>query len=145
MKHFTSLLVLVFLVASICCSPEKKTDPEIFRQLLTSYFDGIKHRDVAKMNSLTTSDFVLFEDGRVWNNDSLVNYLNRNKSFDGEWTFDNLRINVDKSSADAILFNHGELTINDTLHLKFDWIESVMFRKVGNDWKINLYHSTVRK
>jgi ketosteroid isomerase-like protein len=137
------LITLGFGLLTSCA--QKKDDPEILKQVLTDYFDGIKARDLEKLNSLTTSDFVLFEDGKIWNNDSLVRPNPNIKSFEGKWTFDNTKVNIDESSGDIIYFNHGDFTYNDTIKRQVDWIESAMFRKVNGEWKLNFLHSTVRK
>ncbi|HEY0740833.1 MAG TPA: nuclear transport factor 2 family protein [Chryseosolibacter sp.] len=146
MKTLKLAIIFLALVFSTSCTQEQKTDDtEALKKLLADYFDGIKHRDVAKMDSVTTNDFILFEDGRVWSNDSLVNMLNAFKSFDGTWTLTDMKINTDERSADAVYFNHGELIVNDTGKLNFDWVESATFRKVDGNWKMNFLHSTVRK
>jgi len=144
MKTLKFLLVALGLFVS-CTQVKKNDDPEVLTKILKEYFDGIKNRDVNKMNSVTTADFVLFEDGKVWTNDSLVNVLNAFESFDGTWTFDNMKANIDESSGDVVYFNHGDLVINDTTRMKFDWIESATFRKVDGEWRMNFLHSTIKK
>ena len=102
-------------------------------------------QDLDKLNSLTTSDFVLFEDGKIWNNDSLVTLKDQFKSFKGEWKFENMKVNIDESSGDIVYFDHGKFVFNDTITVEFDWLESATFRKVDGEWKMNFLHSTVRK
>ena len=63
----------------------------------------------------------------------------------GEWKFDKIKVNIDNESGDISYLNHGEFVINDTIKMKFDWVESATFRKVDGKWKMNLLHSTVRK
>ena len=124
---------------------QKKDDPEILKKILTDYFDGIKTQDLEKLNSLTTSDFVLFEDGVIWTNDSLVTMKEKFSSFKGDWKFDKIRVNIDESSGDIVYFNHADFVFNDTIKMKIDWLESATFRKVDGKWKMNFLHSTVRK
>lgn len=126
------------------CQP-KKDDPEILKQILTEYFDGIKNQDLKKLDSLTTEDFVLFEDGRIWTNDSLVVIDEGIKSFKGEWKFDHIKINIDQSSGDITYYDHGDFVYNDTIKVSIDWLESATFRKVDGKWKMNFLHSTPRK
>jgi Domain of unknown function (DUF4440) len=146
MKRGTHLILLIGLVLFTSCQPEKKTeDPEILKSILTEYFDGIKKRDITKMNAVTTTDFLLFEDGKVWTNDSLINIMNQFKSFEGSWKFDNMKVNIDDLSGDIVYFNHGDFVFNDTTKMQFDWIESATFRKIDGKWKMNFLHSTVRK
>jgi hypothetical protein len=146
MKTKTIPILLLGLGLFASCKQEKKTDdPEILKGILTEYFDGIKHRDINKMNAVTTTDFVLFEDGKVWTNDSLINFTNQFKSFQGNWTFDNMMVNIDEVSGDIVYFVHGDFVINDTTKMQSDWIESATFRKIDGKWKMNFLHSTVRK
>ena len=124
---------------------QNKDDPEILKKILTDYFDGIKTQDLEKLNSLTTSDFVLFEDGVIWTNGSLVTMKEKFSSFKGAWKFDNISVNIDESSGDIVYFNQGDFVFNDTIKMKIDWLESATFRKVDGKWKMNFLHSTVKK
>ncbi|MFM7328531.1 MAG: nuclear transport factor 2 family protein, partial [Bacteroidota bacterium] len=123
----------------------KKDDPAVLKKILADYVDGIKTQDLAKLNSLTTSDFVLFEDGKIWTNDSVVTIKDRFKSFKGEWKFSDMKVNIDESSGDIVYYTHGEFIFNDTIKRSKDWLESATFRKVDGKWKLNFLHSTVRK
>jgi hypothetical protein len=124
---------------------DKKDDPEILKKILIDYFDGIKTRDLGKLNSLTTTDFILFENGKIWTNDSLVKLNPKVKSFEGKWTLDNMKVNVDETSGDVVYFNHGDFVFNDTIKREVDWLESATFRKVEGEWKMNFLHSTIRE
>lgn len=139
------ILTLLFGLALLTNCKEKKDDPEILKNILVEYFDGIKTRDLAKLNSLTTKDFVLFEDGVIFTNDSLVKPNPYVKSFQGTWTFDNTKINIDETSGDMVYYNHGDFVYNDTIKRQVDWLESATFRKVDGEWKMNFLHSTVRR
>lgn len=141
-ERIFAIILSLALVTS--CQPAKD-DPEVLKKVLTEYFDGIKREDLGKLNSLTTSDFVLFEDGVIWNNDSLVKPNPKIKSFKGTWTFDNMKVNMDETSGDIIYYNHGDFIINDTVKIKMDWLESAVFRKIDGQWKLRLLHSTTRR
>ena len=56
-----------------------------------------------------------------------------------------MKVNIDESSGDITYYDHGEFIFNDTIKMKFDWLESATFRKVNGKWKMNFIHSTVRK
>lgn len=142
----TSIILTIILGLGLLTNCEqKKDDPEILKKILTEYFDGIKTQDLAKLNSLTTSDFVLFENGLIWTNDSLVTLKEKYSSFKGDWKLEFISVNMDISSGDIVYFNHGDFVYNDTIKLKKNWLESATFRKVDGTWKMNFLHSTVRK
>jgi len=144
MKTITILTIILGLGLLTNCE-QKKDDPEILKNILIDYFDGIKTQDLEKLNSLTTSDFVLFENGKIWTNDSLVTINEKFNSFERDWKFDNIKVNMDESSGDIVYFNHGDFVFNDTIKMKIDWLESATFRKVDGKWKMNFLHSTVKK
>ena len=144
MKINICLLLVSTLILFSCQEKKKLDNPEILKKVLLEYFDGIKEKDLNKMNKVTTRDFVLFEDGKVWNNDSMINMLNGMPPYKATFAFDNFNTNIDVDNASIYYFNHMDLTMNDTLEVKYDWIESASFKKIDGEWKINFLHSTVR-
>ncbi len=142
MKTFSFLAITLGFLTT--CQP-KKENPEVLKKVLTDYFDGIKTQDLGKLNSLTTSDFVLFENGRIWTNDSLVRTNPKIKSIQRNWTFEFLKADIDNQSGDMIYYNHGDFVINDTLQRKPEWLESATFKKVDGKWKLKFLHSSPRK
>lgn len=142
MKPLNLLFIVLFLFAG-CGHEEKMDDPALLKEILAKYFDGIKRRDINALNALTTADFVLFENGKVWNNDSLINALNKFQHFDCAVTFEYMGTNVDQATGAIVYLNHGDVTY-DTTKMKIDWIENASFRKVNGTWKMNFLHSTVK-
>ena len=145
MKRTILFLLIQVGLLTACQQTNKKDDSEKLKSVLTEYTDGIKNRDLDKMNAVTTSDFVLFEDGKVFNNDSLVNFLNSFSKFSINYKIDYLKINVDNNSGYMIYLNRGEMILNDTTKLTINWLESATFKKVADEWKLEFLHSTVRK
>jgi len=141
------VLPFAALVLFLGCQQNQPTDdPEVLKKILFDYFDGIKVKDLNKLNAVTTANFVLFEDGKVWTNDSLVTNLNKYyKTLDATFTFDNFDINVDNTSGNMRYFNHCDCIINDTSKMSFNWIESASFVKIDGNWKMNFLHSSIRK
>lgn len=138
--------ILTFVLIGLLASCEvKKDDPEVLKKVLADWFNGIKTQDLNKLNSLTTSDFVLFEDGRIWTNDSLVRTNPKIRSITRDWTFDFVKVDIDQESGDMIYYNHGVFVINDTIQRKPEWLESATFKKVDGNWKLKFLHSTRRK
>ena len=140
-------LAFATLMLVLGCQQNKSTDdPEILKKILIGYFDGIKAKDLNKLNALTTEDFVLFEDGSVWNNDSLIIAIDKYyKSFNPEYSFDNFEIDVDSRIGNIRYYNHCDCVIDDTVKRSLDWIESATFEKVDGKWKMNFLHSSKRR
>ena len=97
------------------------------------------------MKDITASDFILFEDGQVYNTDGFIAAVKNFPKFSVEYKFDNFKIYVDDSSGNMSYFNHGEFVFNDTTHMSANWLESATFKKADNKWKLEFLHSTVRK
>ena len=140
-------LAFATLTLVLGCKQNKSTDdPEILKKILIGYFDGIKAKDLNKLNALTTEDFVLFEDGSVWNNDSLMRAIDKYyKSFNPEYSFDNFEIDVDSRIGNMRYYNQCDCVIDDTVKRSLDWIESATFEKVDGKWKMNFLHSSKRR
>ncbi len=144
MKSIQIVVFLLFLTVLTSCKREKES-PEVLKKVLADWFDGIRTQNLNKLNSLTTNDFVLFEDGRIWTNDSLVRVNPKIGSIKRDWTFDFVKVEVDENSGDMVYYNHGVFVINDTIQRKPEWLESATFRKVDGTWKLKFLHSTRRK
>ena len=140
-----SILLLTQVILLSACQQKKVDDPEQLNGVVVSFFDGIKTKDFQKMNDLTTADFVIFEDGKLFNNDSLFKQMNSFAKYTAEYAFDNFDTYVDANSGSTSYFNHGEIVLNDTIEIKIDWLESATFKKVDGKWKMDFLHSTVRK
>lgn len=97
------------------------------------------------MRAVTTPDFVIFEDGKAWNNDSLINLIKTFPSFKIDYKFDNLIIHIDDSIGNMHYFNPADMVMNDTIKMAYDWIESAAFVKDSVCWKMTFLHTTVQK
>jgi len=135
-------LLLLFLTAA---RPYQQTDDATkIKAVLDNFFDSINTHDIGQFKSTTTDDFILYEDGRLWNIDSAVMNIKRNLPFSVKYQMSNLKFFVDTKSADVTYTNHGDFTFAQG-SASIDWIESATFRKVNGEWKINFLSATVRK
>nr|WP_321412350.1 nuclear transport factor 2 family protein [uncultured Carboxylicivirga sp.] len=141
-----NLLLIIGIGIFFSCQNEKKTDdPEVLEKVLITYFDGIRDKDLAKMNAATTTDFVLFENGKVWNNDSLYSFLNILPPYAATFDISPIKISIDKEIGNLYYLNHMDMILNDSIEDNYDWIESATFKKVEGEWKLDFLHSTVKK
>jgi len=143
----TTLLSVILCIGLLCrAQPNQTTDnPEQLKKVLTSYFTGIENKDFAIMKAVTTEDFVLYENGSVWNNDSAFMNIKRHLPFTVKYKMDNFKIYVDRMSGDMTYTNHADFVFSDNSKLSLDWIESATFRKVDGIWKMNLLHLTEKR
>jgi hypothetical protein len=147
LKHHGSSITMLGLIFILClfsgCQEcKQKDDPEKLKEVLLGYFEGIENKDFRQMTSATTDDFVLYEMGRVWNNDSVFKEMKK-FPYSVNYSFEDFKINVDANSGHATYFNHGDFLFNDARQ-SFDWIESAAFRKTEEGWKMYFLHISER-
>lgn len=146
MKTLSSVSIIVLLGLLVSCQTTPKTDPpETLKNVLISYYDAMEARDFNQMKEISTTDFIIYEDGKIWNNDSLIQLMNSMPESIIEFTLDNFTINIDQQIGNMYYSNHGDVTMNDTTNVSFDWLESATFKKVDGTWKLEFLHSTVKK
>lgn len=145
MKLLTCLSIMFLGLQTACESTTQENDADKIKAVLTGYFDGVTGKDLSKLKQMTTLDYILFEGGRVWNNDSLINFLKKRPDLTVKFKFDNMNIRAGKQFGRIIYYNHGDFFVNDTLKRSTDWVESATFRKVNGKWKMEFLHSTDRK
>jgi hypothetical protein len=143
------IIIPVFLTLVVCVFESSRPlpgqdDAEKMKAALTGFFHGIETQDFDELNRVTTSDFVLYEDGRIWNMDSAVMNIKSHMPFKVKYQLNNIKINVDSHSGDVTYINHADFEFSAG-KLSLDWIESATFRKIDGVWKINFLQATVRK
>lgn len=141
----SALIPLVLAGTATACQPSRPDSPDKLRGVIVAYFDAISRKDFDRMRSLTTADFIIYENGKVISNEDLIAIIKGSPITKATYSFDKLRINVDNSSGSIIYLNHGEFVKDDASRLSRDWLESATFKKVGDEWKLDFIHSTVKK
>ncbi|WP_437813627.1 nuclear transport factor 2 family protein [Sorangium sp. So ce1078] len=140
-----TFIPLVLAGGLSACQPNRTDSPEKLRSVIVSYFDCVSRKDFERMKTLTTPDFLIFENGKVIDNDGLIDIIKGSPITKATYSFDDVRINVDSNSGSMIYVNHGEFVKDDASTITRDWLESAIFKKVGNEWRLYLVHSTVKK
>ncbi|MBN8855265.1 MAG: DUF4440 domain-containing protein [Sphingobacteriales bacterium] len=120
-------------------------DSTLLRQMIQDYFDGVAAKDFVKLRSMTTEDFVIYEDGKVWNNDSVFRNIQYHQPFRVKFTLSDIRVFVDAHSAYADYRSHPDFVLSDTVKFHLDFIETMIFRKTAAGWKISVLHITELK
>ncbi len=138
------------LVAATACTtghvaPDPTPDSITFRNLLLTYFNGISTQRFTQMASVTTSDFVLYEDGKIWNNDSVYKNIQFHKPFSVTFTLSEVHSDGDLQVGYGTYHNHADFVLSDSIKFALDFIETAAFRKTPSGWKLKLIHVTTLK
>jgi ketosteroid isomerase-like protein len=140
-------LIVLLLIGMISCKPgaDNNTKKEEIKSLLSDYYASLAKKDFTKMKDLTTSDFVLFEEGAIYNNDGVVKELESMGSITVSFRFDSLNIHFDKANASAYYFREADFTVSDSMHQHGSFLESATFEKQNGKWKLRFLHSSKRE
>jgi lysophospholipase L1-like esterase len=113
------------------------SDTALFRQLVVTYFDGVVTKDFRKQIAVTTPDFVVYEFGKRWNNDSVFRNIQYHEPFGVRFTVTDFVAFADTRSGDATYHNHADFVFGDE-KAQLDLYETATFRKTAAGWKINM-------
>lgn len=134
-----TLLILLFVVNNVHAQKPASTP----QQAITYFFEGLSELSDGNMRAYLSQDFLLLEDGEVWNADSLTVNMARMKGRDFKRinSFRFILTEVEGNQATVAYYNHADITVNGKL-FPVDWLESAQLAKEESGWKIKLMHST---
>jgi hypothetical protein len=161
MKYFIFLGIALLLYA---CETAVKADPDpqidavesenpadigsVEHLIEQSFQDIWSDLDTARIRTHHTEDFILLENGMVWNNDSIVNYLlgEQQRMLEGQYRRENrfqFVKSVQRQNTIWVAYQNYGTWIRgvDTLG-KAHWLESAIAVKEKGQWKLQQLHST---
>lgn len=120
-------------------------DSVTLRRLVTAYFDGVSTKSFVELDSVVTRDFLIYEDGKVWNNDSVFHNIQFNQPFTVKFTLTHFRIFTDTRSGEVRYHSQADFVVADTVKFTLTFLETALCRKTAAGWKISLIHVTSEK
>lgn len=140
MKNFIYLL-FIFLIVSCNTHVDNRVNEKIVLDLLNDFVNAVENKDYAKLDQLTHDDFVIYENGSVWNYERFSQELEGYQDVKISYELEDIHTMVDQNTAHVQFFNKGTFNHPDTvIHLQF--IESATFIRENENWTIKFYHST---
>jgi ketosteroid isomerase-like protein len=143
-----SLLLIAISISAILQAQEKLTESQqAVQQTVINLFDALSNRDSVSLKDYCTVDILLFENGMVWNADTLILKaitLNQAADFKRVNSFDFINTKVNKNTAWTTYTLNSEITRN-AKHVSVQWMETVVLVKEKKRWKIKVLHSTLIK
>ncbi len=111
--------------------------PPDFRQLITTYFNAVARKDFQTLVAMTTPDFIIYEFGKKWTNDSVFHNIQYHEPFGVTFTVTDFVAFADSKSGDATYHSQADFTFGDQ-SARQDFYETATFRKTKAGWKINM-------
>ncbi|MCL6260137.1 nuclear transport factor 2 family protein [Aquiflexum sp. TKW24L] len=145
-KLYTIILMICFTTISFGQS-SIETDKSRIKELIIKSFDEIwSELNSKNIDKYYTKDFLLLENGEVWNNDSITNYLDnailRKPKPIRMNTIEIIEIRVANGMAWVAYQNYATFSTDNKIIRKANWLESATAILTENGWKLEMLHST---
>ena len=146
-------LLLLFLTScqadSTSTIQESISDDEkqIAKNLIQGAFDDLwAGLDSTKISNYHTADFVILEQGEIWDNDRIKAYIRQQLSKEDRPKRTNKMeyISIDKygKSMQIAYYNYAEFSTADSIVGNARWLESALAISTSEGWRLKMMHST---
>ena len=147
MKKTTILFFLILINISLFGQTQNKKDEKIIKNLIINSFDDLfSNLSTKNIEKYFTKDFILLENGEVWNNDTLTVHFEKARLKKvipkRENNFEFIDIKIVCNMAWVAYHNYATLSIEDDVIKKIHWLESATAIMTTDGWKIQMMHST---
>ena len=127
-----------------------KSDESQIKELIIESFDEIwSELNSKNIDKFYTANFLLLENGEVWNNDSVSNYLDKaalKKPIPNRVnSIEFIEVKVVNGMAWVAYKNQAVFSIENKIIRKAQWLESATAILTQNGWKLEMLHSTRTK
>ena len=138
------MLKICLALCLIFCSAIASAQDDSIKATIVRFFDGLTELNESKLKESTTADFILLENGEVWNLDTLINRIRPRKqmNFKRVNSFNFINTQQNAEVAWVSYENTADITMNDKQRT-VKWLESAVLKKQSGKWRIVLLHSTV--
>lgn len=141
---FTLGLLSFFLLPNLA---KAQTDEELIQNLIQDSFDdlfsGFKSE---KLLEYYTEDFLLLEQGEVWDNELILAYFERAKQNPSPSVrtnrFEFIETKVTRNTAWIAYHNYATFSQNGAETQQLYWLESATAIKTEKGWRLDMLHST---
>ena len=147
MKKLNTLILMICFTTISFGQSSIKTDESHLKELIIESFDEIwsklNSKNIAKYY---TENFLLLENGEVWNNDSVSTYLDNaalKKPIPNRVNYiEFIEVKVVNGMAWVAYKNQAVFTLENKIIRKAQWLESTTAILTQNGWKLEMLHST---
>ena len=147
MKRLNFIILMMFFTTISFGQVSNETDKTRIKNLIIESFDEIWSKlDAKNIDKYYTKDFLLLENGKVWNNDSIKNYLDnamlRKPNLKRMNSIEVIEIKIANKMAWISYQNYATFSSDNKIIRKAHWLESATAILTENGWKLEMLHST---
>ena len=143
----TTALALMFSVNPVTARAQQKlvtADQTEIIDTVSTIFTAARVDDVAKFDSVITSDFYIYDGGSRFNGDSVMAGIKAQHAagVHYEWSVTEPDVHINGETAWIAYVNKGRITDASGTAVNQNWLESAFLEKQAGVWKIVFMHST---
>jgi len=147
MKKLTTIILMICFTTISFGQVSNETDKALIKNLVIESFDEIwSELNSKNIDKYYTNDFLLLENGEVWNNDTIAKYLDRailrKPNPIRINTIEIIEIKVTNGKAWVAYQNYATFSVDNKIVRKAHWLESAVAILTENGWKLEMLHST---
>lgn len=147
MNRLDFIILMMFFATISFGQVSNETDITRIKNLIIESFDEIWSKlDAKNIDKYYTKDFLLLENGEVWNNDSIKNYLDnamlRKPNLKRMNSIEVIEIKIANKMAWIAYQNYATFSSDNKIIRKAHWLESATAILTKNGWKLEMLHST---
>jgi len=140
-------LILLFFSVSVFAQAQQTADEKEIQQLIQGSFDTLFSTfDSDQMSKFYTADFILLEDGEVWDNRILLDYFTEAKQNPNPATrvnrFEFIKTTVSGDRGWVAYHNFATISRDGEVIREVRWLESATAVKTDAGWRLDMLHST---
>lgn len=149
-------ILLFLLLCSACKTTSVSTSNDnvitpqekiIAQNLIQGAFDDLwAGVDSTKISLYHTDDFIILEQGEIWDNDRIKQFMRKQLEDENRPIRTNKMeyISIEKygPSMQIAYYNYAHFTNADTLVGKASWLESALAVPTKDGWRLKMMHST---
>ena len=140
------VLCFIALMLFFSSKPFAQKDKDSIEASIARFFDGLSEFNYDKLRDYSTADFLLLEDGLVWNLDTLISKVNPRKNMNivrvNKFQF--IKTEQIGNMAWVSYHNTADFSLGDKKQT-VKWLESAVLIKEKGRWRIKMMHSTKLK
>jgi hypothetical protein len=122
-----------------------KDRKEELGRLIIAYYETLSKSDIQGLSNLTAPNFVMYDEGKVYTNETAVETLRNMPSFSANFRLHDVNAHIGKQNASMYYVREAQFTIGDSTYAPARYLESATFMKVKDGWKIRFIHSTAAR
>lgn len=141
-----ALFLLCFGI-SLFAQAQQESDEKQIQDLIQGSFDELFSKfDSDQMGNFYTADFILLENGEVWDNQILLDYFTKAKQNPNPATrvnrFEFIKTTISGDRGWVAYHNYATITKDGQIVREVEWLESATAVKTAAGWRLDMLHST---